>query len=94
MRHVLLAILLTPLSLAVLGAAGKPGYPDKVTWRGVTWSVKTSRAAVGPGPNVFDKANVSVDGQGRLHLRIARNASGAWTSAASSSGSMASRSRA
>lgn len=63
-----------------VGAAGKPGYPDKVVWNGVTWDVKTSRAPVGPGPNVFDKANVWVDTSG-LHLRIAKNASGTWTCA-------------
>ena len=62
-------------------AAGKPGYPDTVTWGGTTWQVKTSRSAVGPGPNIFDKANVNVDAAGRLHLRIARNAAGAWTAA-------------
>lgn len=69
------------LAVASLTAAGKPGYPDKVVWSGATWSVKTSRSAVGPGPNIFDKANVSVDGQGNLRLRIAKNASGQWTCA-------------
>lgn len=62
-------------------AAGKPGYPDRVTWSGLTWQVKTSRSPVGPGPNVFAKENVSVDAQGRLHLRIARTAAGGWTTA-------------
>jgi len=60
-------------------AAGKPGYPDKVTWNGTAWQVKTSNAAVGPGPNIFSKANVNVDATG-LHLRIARDASNRWTS--------------
>jgi hypothetical protein len=69
------------LMTATAGAAGKPGYPDKVTWSGLTWSIKTSRSAVGPGPNVFDKANVSVDGDGHLRLRIAKNAAGRWTCA-------------
>ena len=62
-------------------AAGKPGYPDKIVWNGVTWDVKTSRSAVGPGPNVFDKANASVDTAGNLHLRIAKNTAGTWTCA-------------
>jgi hypothetical protein len=66
--------------VSLVSAGGKPGYPDKVTWNGVTWGVKTSRSPVGPGPNVFDKANVWVDGQG-LHLRIAKNGSGAWSCA-------------
>ena len=59
-------------------AAGKPGYPDRVTWSGGSWQVKTSNAAVGPGPNIFSKANVSVDAGG-LHLRIAKDAQGRWT---------------
>jgi len=62
-------------------AAGKPGYPDKVTWSGATWAIKTSRSAVGPGPNLFDRTNVSVDPVDRLHLKITRNTSGQWTCA-------------
>jgi hypothetical protein len=62
-------------------AAGKPGYPDRVTWSGLSWQVKTSRSAVGPGPNVFDRSNVWVDASGYLHLRVARNGSGTWTAA-------------
>lgn len=74
-----LALVLATSSTAL--AAGKPGYPDKVSWSGESWAIKTSRSAVGPGPNVFSKSNVSVDAQGRLHLRIARDGSGAWTAA-------------
>lgn len=62
-------------------AAGKPGYPDRVTWSGGSWQVKTSNAAVGPGPNIFSKANVSVDASGFLHLRIAKDAQNRWTTA-------------
>jgi hypothetical protein len=62
-------------------AAGKRGYPDLVVWGGVTWQVKTSQSAVGPGPNLFDKANVWVDSAGNLHLRIAKNGKGAWSCA-------------
>jgi len=84
-RRSALAVGLTVLALLATAsstlAAGKPGYPDKITWGGATWSVKTSRSAVGPGPNVFAKDNVSVDAQGRLHLRITRNAAGTWTAA-------------
>lgn len=72
---------LAPVSAAAAGKGGKPGYPDRITWSGETWQVKTSRSLVGPGPNLFEAANVSVDAQGRLHLRIARNGSGAWSSA-------------
>lgn len=61
-------------------AAGKPGYPDRVAWSGGSWQVKTSTSAVGPGPNIFSKANVSVVG-GFLHLKIQKDASNRWTSA-------------
>src|SRR5262245_46886915 len=61
-------------------AAGKPGYPDKVTWSGGSWQIKSSTSAVGPGPNVFSKANVTVDAAG-LHLKIQKDASNRWTTA-------------
>jgi hypothetical protein len=80
-RRVSAALAVGLAAVAQALAAGKPGYPDKITWNGVTWAVKSSRSAVGPGPNLFDKTNVSVDTSGRLHLRIARNASGAWSCA-------------
>lgn len=76
-----LAVALVLATSSTALAAGKPGYPDKVTWSGVTWAIKTSRSPVGPGPNLFDKSNVSLDGQGRLRLQIVRNTSGAWTAA-------------
>ena len=61
------------------GGGGKPGYPDRVTWSGLEWQVKTSTSAVGPGPNVFSKDNVSVV-DGDLVMEIAfRN--GRWTTA-------------
>jgi beta-glucanase (GH16 family) len=75
------AVVLLLSSATTALAAGKPGYPDTVTWSGATWQIKTSRSAVGPGPNIFDKSNVWVDAQGRLHLRIAKNAAGAWSAA-------------
>jgi hypothetical protein len=67
--------------VATPSAAGKPGYPDKIVWSGLTWDVKTSRSAVGPGPNLFAKANVWVDVVGNLHLRIAKDTNGRWTCA-------------
>ena len=41
-------------------------------WSGLDWTVKTSAGPVGPGPNYFSDStnNVSVDAQGRLHLKI------------------------
>jgi hypothetical protein len=43
-----------------------------LSFSGYDWSVKTSSGPVGPGPNFFSDStnNVSVDGQGQLHLRI------------------------
>ena len=81
LRAFSLACLLVVTSAVPALAAGKPGYPDKVTWSGGVWSVKTSRSAVGPGPNVFARGNVSVDSSGHLHLRIARSSAGTWSSA-------------
>jgi hypothetical protein len=49
------------ITASPVAAAGKPGYPDRVTWSGASWQVKTSRSAVGPGPNIYDKSNVWVD---------------------------------
>ncbi len=73
-------VVLATSATAALGA-GKPGYADRIAWSGATWSIKTSRSPVGPGPNVFDKANVSVDGSGALRLRVAKNADGNWSAA-------------
>lgn len=72
----------------VAGARLKPSpsptptpAPTSITWSGATWSVKTSTGPVGPGPNVFSASNVSVDGDGYLHLRIASPRRGKWTTA-------------
>lgn len=58
---------------------GKPGYPDRISFGGYSWQVKSSNSPVGPGPNVFSTENVSVDSQG-LHLQIAHR-NGTWTAA-------------
>lgn len=81
LRALALSLLLLVAATAPAAAGGKPGYPDTVRWGGATWQVKTSRSAVGPGPNVFDKANVSVDTSGYLHLKIQKNPAGTWTTA-------------
>src|SRR5438034_3134844 len=54
------------------GGAAQAQYPRTISFSGYTWSVKTSVGPVGPGPNYFSDStnNVSVDAQGRLHLRI------------------------
>src|SRR6266404_2070393 len=48
-------------------------------WSGFDWRVKASTSPVGPGPNYFSDStnNVSIDAQGRLHLRITHVA-GLW----------------
>ena len=75
------ALVVLALFASPVAGAGKPGYPDRVTWSEATWSIKTSRSAVGPGPNVFSLANVSVDATGALHLRIANDGTGKWSCA-------------
>lgn len=64
-------------------AAGKPAPPPQntVAWSGGTWTVKTSTSPVGPGPNYFAKANVSVDASHFLHLKIQKDSSNHWTTA-------------
>ncbi|HUJ09339.1 MAG TPA: hypothetical protein VL171_04875 [Verrucomicrobiae bacterium] len=46
-------------------------------WSGFDWRVKKSTSPVGPGPNYFSDStnNVSIDAQGRLHLRITHDGS-------------------
>lgn len=51
-----------------------------VRFSGHLWSVKTSMEPVGPGPNRFAAANVTVDVRGRLVLAISPDAWG-WTCA-------------
>ncbi|MFM8304468.1 MAG: hypothetical protein ACKOA9_09255 [Actinomycetota bacterium] len=58
----------------VAGAAAA----STVSFSGRTWTVKTSRSKVGPGPNVFSAANVTVDASGYLHLRITKSGR-SWT---------------
>ncbi len=80
-----MVVALTVGSLAAL--SGAPGGATTVAaaaptvgFAGRTWTMKTSSGAVGPGPNVFAAANVTVDLNGKLHLKIAKR-SNRWTSA-------------
>jgi len=75
-----LALAVMVIAATTALAAGKPGYPTRVTWGGGSWQVKTSTSAVGPGPCVFAAANVNVDTAGFIHLRISQQA-GRWTCA-------------
>jgi hypothetical protein len=60
-----------PAAAAKPPGAGKPSpTPSEVSFAGHVWTVKSSHGKVGPGPNQFDPANVSVEADG-LHLRIA-----------------------
>jgi len=56
----------------------RPGSPQTIRFAGATWAVRTDLG--GPGPNQFSAANVSVDDQGRLHLKISKSGS-RWTCA-------------
>ncbi len=66
-------------------AAGGQTPPDataatsSVIFADYTWTVKASGSKVGPGPNLFSAANVTVDRHG-LHLRIVRTRA-RWTCA-------------
>ena len=51
-----------------------------IQFSGYTWNVKhTGSSTMGPGPNYWNQANVWVDGNGYLHLRLNWNATaGRW----------------
>ncbi|MBP6963773.1 MAG: glycoside hydrolase family 16 protein [Armatimonadetes bacterium] len=64
---------------AACARAVRPSQP-RFTWSGFDWIVKANEAVeVGPGPNFFSSnpANVWVDEQDRLHLRITYR-DGSW----------------
>jgi hypothetical protein len=68
------ATFVVAFAVATLPAATPVGART-VSFSGATWTVKTSARKAGPGPNYFSDSddNVSVDAQGRLHLRITRH---------------------
>lgn len=48
-----------------------------ISFSGYTWLVKNSVSTkLGPGPNFWSRNNVWVDGNGWLHLKLAKNATG------------------
>ncbi|MES2958984.1 MAG: glycoside hydrolase family 16 protein [Pseudomonadota bacterium] len=66
-----------------VAAAAAAASARTINFSGITWIVKSSGGELwGPGPNNFSDAesNVSVDAQGRLHLRITHE-NGIWKSA-------------
>ena len=68
---------------AVAVAAGRGDTPLRpvrsVSFSGYEWEVRNAPSDRG-GSNVYDERNVSVDAQGRLHLRLTRR-DGRWTGA-------------
>ncbi|MGI8657194.1 MAG: glycoside hydrolase family 16 protein [Candidatus Limnocylindria bacterium] len=75
------AALLAAVPIPAGAARPQPSGPSTVEWSGFTWQVKAYNRKIGPGPNVFSAANVSVDPlTDDLHLRIARSGR-KWTAA-------------
>lgn len=72
-------VLITGTPMAAI-AKGKPAPPSAsvLEFSGYTWTVKDHNRKIGPGPNFFSKANVSVDSAGRLHLSIQKSRN-KWT---------------
>lgn len=68
----------TTQKLAKRGGGDKP-TARKIQFSGYQWKVKSSSGPVGPGPNYFSDSsdNVTVDRNGRLHLRITQHG-GHW----------------
>jgi hypothetical protein len=57
--------------------ANKPA--NTISFSGYTWTVKAPADATGPGPNIWSAANVFVDNEGSLHLKLTKNAAtGKW----------------
>jgi hypothetical protein len=54
---------------AAMMAAGSASRAETISFCGYTWVVRPSGKG-GPGPNYWDHANVSVDTNGYLHLRL------------------------
>ena len=61
----------------------RPPVYRELQFSGRQWSVKHSARPVDPGPTPFsdDQDHVSVDDQGRLHVRIAPQQDGRWAAA-------------
>ena len=72
-RRCLAILLEIPLLLLAITSARAE---KTIKFSGYEWIVKNSPVA-GPGPNSWDENNVSVDEQGRLHLKITQR-DGKW----------------
>jgi endo-1,3-1,4-beta-glycanase ExoK len=64
---------------AASGCAGPAPHAGDLCWQDQWWIVKASDTPIGPGPNTFASANVSVQADG-LHLTV-RPRKGRWTAA-------------
>jgi hypothetical protein len=85
LRLLLLVVLAAGLPLALgtnRAPAARPAPPPTtIDFSGYRWTVKDSgKVKLGPGPNLFAASNVSVDAEGRLHLRIT-SSKGRWSTA-------------
>ncbi|MBL9134767.1 MAG: glycoside hydrolase family 16 protein [Verrucomicrobiales bacterium] len=68
---------ITALLILIFGLS--PALPAAtITFSGLQWTVRAGTG--GPGPNTWDPANVRVDDQGGLHLKLAHR-DGRWTCA-------------
>lgn len=75
----LVVVLATPLAAVAKGKpAPPPAGPSSISWSGHEWTVKDHNRKIGPGPNFFSAANVSVDDRDRLHLKIQKSGK-RWT---------------
>jgi hypothetical protein len=65
-------------ALVALGLLAPLAASASIEFSGYTWQVRSGTG--GPGPNTFAAANVALDGNGYLHLKIAHSGN-AWTTA-------------
>ena len=65
------------LLMVALGAWTRPA-DAQIAFSGYTWEVRSGTG--GPGPNTFTPANVSLDANGYLHLKISHD-NNQWTTA-------------
>lgn len=77
---VLITSMLVAIPLPASAARPAPSGPSTIAFSGLSWTVKQHNRKIGPGPNFFAASNVSVDADGRLHLRISRSGN-RWTAA-------------
>ncbi len=78
-KNVILGWLAGTLVAALLQTSAHAAEPARLKFSGLEWTVKHG-PKMGPGPNAWDRRNVWVDDEGRLHLKIAQR-DGKWTCA-------------